>query len=390
MRPTTAILVILLLGSSSSSPRYLKAVLALSSFYSTNGCVGGSTKIPTFYSGSKSDNDVGAATSFPSFSSSSLLLSARHNAIPENSRRRSRKFFPTMAAAVVSSSETSSRNRDGDTSRSSPYLAIVTEPDSCDDEIRMEETFRAVQQAVRNDSSIDNGGNDEKGNGGIDLISIRVSNPNGDGDDDDGSFQKRVVELTKKIASLRNEQNKFHIVVNDNVQAAIDADADGIHVKEKNAHDIPSIRRRIIQHRREHFKGRSPSSSSEENRVVLIGTSSHAVSTAQSTVRNFQPDYLFVGTCYPTQTHPEKAVEDLEGPELPGMVKEALDRDLEEGEDTNRRPPIVYAIGGIDEYNCREPVRRHGADGVAVIRSVMQAEDPGGVVRDMRDRMMAE
>lgn len=191
----------------------------------------------------------------------------------------------------------------------------------------------------------------------------------------------------------------FHVVVNDNIQAAIDADADGVHVKEKDAHEIPNIRRRIIQHRLLSKDQSHDTNEVVEDRAVLIGTSSHAVSTARSTVRNFQPDYLFVGTCYPTQTHPEKGVEDIEGPALPGMVVEALERDtlsggdgrtVDEGEDSSRRSPIVYAIGGIDEYNCREPVRKYGANGVAAIRSVMQAEDPGRVVRAMVNRMMEE
>jgi len=290
-----------------------------------------------------------------------------------------------------------------------PYLAIVTEPDACDDDRRMEETFRTIQRAVLVSQNTNGDGDDATG---VDLISIRVSNPsNGHGD---GSFQKRVVELTTRVLSLRNERTKsiqmmthddegdsngnrdddrrrsFHVVVNDNVEAALDADADGVHVKEKDARSIPHIRERMIERRLQN--GRHD----DAERPVLIGTSSHSIAAARSTVRNFRPDYLFVGTCYPTQTHPEKGVEDLEGPQLPGLVREALHQDAyfdrsndEDGvADSCHRPPIIYAIGGINQHNCREPVVRYGADGVAIIRSVMQASDPGGVVRSIQDRLV--
>jgi len=50
-------------------------------------------------------------------------------------------------------------------------------------------------------------------------------------------------------------------------------------------------------------------------------------------------------------------------------------------------PPIIFAIGGINEQNCHEPVVTYGADGVAVIRTVMQASDPGEVVLQMKAAM---
>ena len=127
MQPTTAKLIILLIGSSSSS-RYLNTVLALP-FYSTNVYSGINTPRP--YSGSKIGN-VFCATASQSSSSLSSLSSPRH-VILATSRRR-RKFSPILTGAT-SSSENLSRYRGGDTSRSRPYIAIVTEPDSCDDDI---------------------------------------------------------------------------------------------------------------------------------------------------------------------------------------------------------------------------------------------------------------
>ena len=41
----------------------------------------------------------------------------------------------------------------------------------------------------------------------------------------------------------------------------------------------------------------------------------------------------------------------------------------------------------IDEKNCNEPVK-YGADGVATIRTVMQADDPREVVKQMNTAML--
>ena len=50
-------------------------------------------------------------------------------------------------------------------------------------------------------------------------------------------------------------------------------------------------------------------------------------------------------------------------------------------------PPIIFAIGGIDKTNCHEPVLTFGADGVATIRTVMQASDPREAVKCMKKAM---
>ena len=129
-------------------------------------------------------------------------------------------------------------------------------------------------------------------------------------------------------------------------------------------------------------------------RRVVIGTSVHDAESARCVVENYQPEYLFVGTCYTTDSHPEKGEGGLEGPALPGLARELLYRscdhfsDADEDDDADKsgrlRPPVVYAIKGINLDICLKPVMRYGMDGVAVI----QAEDPGGVVRSLCNRMM--
>jgi thiamine monophosphate synthase len=111
---------------------------------------------------------------------------------------------------------------------------------------------------------------------------------------------------------------------------------------------------------------------------ILVGTSAHSIESALDAALKYDPDYMLVGTCYETASHPEKEAAELEGPSLPGEVARAI-RAVEIG-----ALPIVFAIGGIDETNCDEPVLKFGADGVAVIRSVLQAPNPADAVLRIR------
>ena len=182
------------------------------------------------------------------------------------------------------------------------------------------------------------------------------------------------------------------MVVNDDVEIVLralseDIDVDGVHVKEHKAHLIPSIRSEFQQF----------------NKNIVIGTSCHSLLSATKSYQQspLAPDYLFVGTCYLTQSHPEKqSVEQLEGPNFPGKIKQELYRiynEMQNGPTCSsidsllmpepKVPPIIFAIGGINEQNCQEPVVIYGADGVAVMRTVMQATDPGKVVLQMKSLM---
>jgi thiamine monophosphate synthase len=71
----------------------------------------------------------------------------------------------------------------------------------------------------------------------VDLIVIRVSASTSTQKPED--FQQRVVSITQRIMQLKSKiysQDKFHkflVIVNDNVEAAWNGHADGVHVKEK-------------------------------------------------------------------------------------------------------------------------------------------------------------
>ena len=221
-----------------------------------------------------------------------------------------------------------------------PVLAVITEPDACATDERTSQTLSSLRQALTVP--------------GIDLISIRVTRD---------CCPDRVVNLIQELMSLvqqtsNNNNNTTKVVVtSDWMDAAVAAGAHGIHVKQAHQSKIPDIRHQFAP------------------QIPLIGTSVHSVEAAIDAVQRYQPDYLLVGTCYPTETHPEKSKADLEGPELPGKVAKAIGSVCP-----------VLAIGGINTKNCAEPIV-FGASGVATIRAIMQAKDPATIVQDMVNTM---
>ena len=243
---------------------------------------------------------------------------------------------------------------------SPPYLAVLTELDACSSIQRVKETIDTIDKATSD--------------GNVNLVVIRVDD---DANDDDNSLLHKW-SLLKSLAELKSRR-KFRLVVNNDVDIVLQAlsqniNVDGVHVKEHNKHLIPSIRSQL-----EHAIA---CCSSKDNNDIIIGTSCHSIQSAQTSYDQSLtrgPDYLFVGTCYLTQSHPEKvSVDQLEGPSLPGRVKKYLYKLFNgnnEQQDMSSPPPVIFAIGGIDETNCHEPVT-FGADGVATIRTVMQAFDP--------------
>jgi len=277
---------------------------------------------------------------------------------------------------------------------SPPYLAVLTEPDACASIKRLKETLRIIEQATRDE--------------GLDLVVMRVVDGPGN------EYALRKWSLLKSLAKMK-QKRRFSLVVNDDVDLVVKAlsqriAVDGVHVKENKSQLISSIRDTLEQ-------AVTCALSDDHNNPhgdVIIGTSCHSLQSAQ---RSYQlsphgPDYLFVGTCYLTKSHPEKkSLEQLEGPALPGRVRRELDRMYHDNnasiaEEQNLRQisalppplrrtsalprrPVIYAIGGINEFNCHEPVVRFGADGVATIRTVMQAANPRETVRQLKCNMIS-
>ena len=230
-------------------------------------------------------------------------------------------------------------------------MAVITEPGACDSDDTCQRAVEALSQAVSN--------------GKVDLISLRQQVPS-DGQKREAVL-RRLVKLAQQLLDLPAASSFRLVVSSDWVEVLDQVKVHGIHVKESHRERIPILRAKYPQ--------------------LLIGTSAHSVESALDAYQRFVPDYFFVGTCYVTQTHPEKSARDLEGPALPGQVAAALRQQVGALEPASVPVPPVLAIGGIGPQNCHEPVRTYGADGVATIRAVLQSADPAKTVQQMRISM---
>ncbi len=104
---------------------------------------------------------------------------------------------------------------------------------------------------------------------------------------------------------------------------------------------------------------------------AVVGRSAGSVGEAREAVRE-GADYLGVGTVFGTPTKPDAAVAGLALVE--GVARE--------------RPPVPwFAIGGVTPENAPE-VATAGARGFAVVRAILDAEDPEAAARKLR-RLLA-
>jgi thiamine-phosphate diphosphorylase len=99
----------------------------------------------------------------------------------------------------------------------------------------------------------------------------------------------------------------------------------------------------------------------------LLGASVHSVVEAQAAVAG-GADFLLVGTIFASHSHPGVAGQ---GPGLVSEIKRLLPA-----------CPLL-GIGGITSVNAGQ-VMKAGADGVAVISAIFDAEDVTGAVREVR------
>jgi thiamine-phosphate pyrophosphorylase len=155
---------------------------------------------------------------------------------------------------------------------------------------------------------------------------------------------RRALEIAVALRSATREHGGL-LLVNDRIDLALAADADGVHVGQD---DVPvAVARAIL----------GPD--------VLIGLS--ITDPAQLEMRDVRDaDYLGVGAVFPTDS---KADARYTGLELLAAARAAVDL------------PIV-AIGGITQQNAAAAVRA-GADVVAVIGAIAGAADPASAARHL-------
>ncbi len=138
-------------------------------------------------------------------------------------------------------------------------------------------------------------------------------------------------------------------VVNDHLDLAMEAGADGVHLGQDDL---------TVAQARDRWAG-------------LIGQSTHSLEQAVS-AQEAGADYIGVGPVYETPTKPGRAAVRL------GLLAEV---------DAAVSLPW-FAIGGIDSGNI-DLVIGAGASRVAVVRAVCHAPDPAGAARELLEHLAA-
>lgn len=163
--------------------------------------------------------------------------------------------------------------------------------------------------------------------GGLTLVQYR------DKTADDGV---RLTQ-TQQLSDLCHQYGAL-LIVNDRVDLALAADADGVHLGQQ---DIPiAVARQLLGPQR--LIGRSTTNPEEMQRAIQEGA-----------------DYIGVGPVYETPTKEGKTAAGLD------YVRYAA----------QHSPIPWFGIGGIDVNNVNDVISA-GAERVAVVRALMQAEQP--------------
>lgn len=172
--------------------------------------------------------------------------------------------------------------------------------------------------------------------GAADVVQLRMK-------DTDGG---EMLEIAKKIQEIAQEYCKFFIV-NDRVDVAVLAGADGVHLGQS---DIPvSEARRLC------------------GDDMILGVSVSTVEEAKKAVED-GADYLGVGPVFTTKTKPDAG--------------EALG--LDAIYDISRAVDVpVVGIGGINKGNALD-VMHAGADGVAVVSAIMAKPDIKAAAHELK------
>ena len=169
--------------------------------------------------------------------------------------------------------------------------------------------------------------------GGVTLVQLRAKEMPG------GRLLSLARELRQAVGDCA------HLIVNERVDVAAAARADGVQLGEEA---LPVSAATALL---------APGS--------LVGRSVHSADGAGRAVSD-GADFLVVGTMFATASHPGEA------PAGPALLRDIAGRcDL----------PLI-GIGGITPANAAE-VMAAGASGVAVIRSVLAADDPRGAASDL-------
>nr|MDF9460339.1 thiamine phosphate synthase [Bacillus pumilus] len=181
--------------------------------------------------------------------------------------------------------------------------------------------------------------------GGITMFQFREKG--------DGALQgEEKKQLARQLQVLCQEAN-VPFIVNDDVQLAMDLDADGVHVgqEDTNAEDV----RQKIGNK-------------------ILGVSTHNLDEVKQAMKD-GADYVGMGPVYPTET--KKDTRSVQGVSL---ITEVRRHGL--------HIPIV-GIGGIT-YDNAAPVIQAGADGISIISAISQSTDPKKATEELKALVASE
>jgi thiamine-phosphate pyrophosphorylase len=168
--------------------------------------------------------------------------------------------------------------------------------------------------------------------GGVDIVQLRCKQA---GDDE-------LLAAAERFARICGDHGAL-LIINDRPDLAVMAGADGVHVGQD---DMPVARAREIV---------------GEDRLVGLSTHTPAQIDAATGI-----DYIGVGPVHETPTKPGRPAVGT------ALVRYAA---------AHAKVPF-FAIGGIAPSNV-ESVRAAGAERIAVVRALVDAEDPESVARSL-------
>lgn len=198
-------------------------------------------------------------------------------------------------------------------------LYLVTDPQSCGD--------RGVVETVRQALA-----------GGVTTVQLR----------DHGATTRELLDTAKELQTLTAGAG-VPLIVDDRLDVALAAGADGVHLGQSDLHPVDA--RRI------------------GGQGLIIGHSVSCIDEIEAVGEwpEGTVDYLGIGPVFATPTKPNAAAPlGIDG------VREVL---------ANCDLPTV-AIGGIKEVHVA-PLRETGAAGVAVVSAICAAADPAAAARDL-------
>lgn len=177
--------------------------------------------------------------------------------------------------------------------------------------------------------------------GGVDIIQVRAK---------ELSHAKRV----KLAAAVVGAAGAVPVIVNDDVDAAFEAGAAGVHLGQEDWAAIPRAER-----------------TSRLANMPVVGISTHSLEQALEAERD-GANYIGVGPVFATGTKPQVKPVGVE------LVRQVADR---------VQTPF-FAIGGITLENLGE-VLAGGATRVAVVSAILTAPDVAAAVRQFKSKLPA-